>query len=280
MTKKILITGKGSYIGTSFIKWLKQWPDQYWVEELSVKGEDWKQKDFSEFDVVLHVAGLAHIKENKNNSSLFFKVNRDLAYQVALKAKQNGISQFILLSSMSVYGIDNGCIHNNTVPKPKSSYGASKLQAEKIISMMEERVFKVAIVRPPMVYGRECRGNYLKLSKIARVVPFFPDIKNVRSMIHIDNLTEYLRMLVDSQATGIYLPQNNEYVCTSNMVRNIARIHGKDIKMIRFMNPIIQLLVGRDKHVTKIFGDLTYEKNEIINSVRSFDESLLLTEEK
>ena len=62
--KRILITGRGSYVGLNFINWLKQWPDKYEVEEISVRGEDWKKKDFSKYDTVLHVAGIAHVSKH------------------------------------------------------------------------------------------------------------------------------------------------------------------------------------------------------------------------
>ncbi|WP_020430220.1 NAD-dependent epimerase/dehydratase family protein, partial [Paenibacillus riograndensis] len=96
--RKILITGKGSYIGTSFIKWLQQWPEQYEVEEISVRGEEWKKHDFSIYDVVLHVAGIAHVSADPSKESEYYRINRDLAIEVANKAKQQKVKQFIFMS--------------------------------------------------------------------------------------------------------------------------------------------------------------------------------------
>ena len=93
--KRVLITGKGSYIGSYFRDYLKEFPNDYYVEELDVRDDSWKQFDFSKFDVVYHVAGIAHIKETKENASLYYKVNRDLAVEIAKLSKSYGVKHFI-----------------------------------------------------------------------------------------------------------------------------------------------------------------------------------------
>jgi nucleoside-diphosphate-sugar epimerase len=106
--KKILITGANSYIGTSFEKWVSKYDGKYKVDTIDMKDGSWKKKNFSEYDIVFHVAGIVHIKETSENRDLYYKVNRDLAYEAAQKAKVDGVEQFVFLSSMSVYGIENG----------------------------------------------------------------------------------------------------------------------------------------------------------------------------
>ncbi|WP_346934842.1 NAD-dependent epimerase/dehydratase family protein [Clostridium sp.] len=257
--KKILITGANSYIGTSFEKWLKKWQEDYLVDSVDMIDGTWKEKSFSGYDVVFHVAGIAHIKETKENTELYYKVNRDLAYEVAEKAKSDGIKHFILLSSMSVYGMEKGVISKNTVPLPKSNYGKSKLQGEELITTLEEPNFKISVLRPPMIYGKGCKGNYTRLEKFALKSPIFPDMENRRSMIYIDNLCEFVKFIIDEESTGLFFPQNEEYVCTSEMVKTIAEVHGKKIYMTRLFNPLLRLL--KFSTVNKVFGDLIYEKN-------------------
>lgn len=270
--KKILITGANSYIGTSFTNWLKQWPDEYKTESISVRGDEWKEKDFSMYDVVFHVAGIVHIKETKENSELYYKVNRDLAYEVAEKVKRDGVKQFIFLSSMSVYGMETGVINKATVPMPKSNYGKSKLQAEELILPLEDSKFAIAVLRPPMIYGKGCKGNYVRLEKFALKSPIFPDIKNKRSMIYIDNLCEFVKRIIDNESKGLFLPQNDEYVCTSDMVREIAEAHGKKIHVIKLFNPLLMLLRGST--VNKVFGDLVYEMEKDVVEMINFREPL------
>lgn len=278
--KKILITGANSYIGTRFEEWLAKYPDKYKVDAISLRDESWKEKDFSEYDVIYHVAGIAHRKETKENRELYYAVNRDLAYEVAKKSKQDGIKQFIFLSTMSVYGLESGVIDEYTPLKPKSNYGKSKLQAEELIKPLEDDSFKIAILRPPMVYGKGCKGNYPRLAKLAKITPIFPDIDNKRSMIYIDNLSEFVRLLIDNSSNGLFLPQNKEYVKTSEMVKLIAEAHGKEIIMIKLFNPLLRIL--NVSIVNKVFGDLTYNKDlseyEDDYKVYDFRESVFITE--
>ncbi|BAB07434.1 NAD-dependent epimerase/dehydratase family protein [Halalkalibacterium halodurans] len=281
--KNVLITGANSYIGLSFKNWLAKEPEKYKVDSISLRGDLWKEKDFSQYDVLLHAAGIAHIKETKENKELYFKVNRDVAYEAAKKAKDEGIKQFIFLSSMSVYGKENGIIDLDTLPKPTSNYGESKLQAEKLIEMLDDDSFKVVTIRPPMIYGKGCKGNYPKLAKLARKLPVFPDVENERSMIHIENLCEFMKLIIDNNDAGLFLPQNDDFVKTSEMVRLIGETNGKRIKLTKFFNPVLNLFIGKIGVVNKVFGNLKYKKeisnykdNYIINN---FAESIRRTEE-
>lgn len=250
--------GANSYIGTSFEKWIGKWPNEYNVDTVDLIDGSWREKDFFGYDVAFYVAGIAHIRETKDNKELYYKVNRDLTYEVAKKAKSESVKQFIFLSSMSVYGMETGVISKDTIPTPKSNYGKSKLQAEELLAPLQDSIFNIAVLRPPMVYGEGCKGNFVRLEKIALGTPIFPDIKNKRSMIEINNLCKFVKLLIDEDSRGLFLPQNEEYVCTSEMVRVIAEAYGKKIHMTKLFNPLIRLL--NISIVNKVFGDLVYEK--------------------
>lgn len=219
--KKVLITGKGSYIGTHFKEEFLKYPSVYEVKELDMIDESWKQHDFSQYDVVYHVAGIAHMKEVKENEQLYYKVNRDLVVETAQKAKESGVKQFIFMSSMSVYGLNYSkeVITKETLCNPNTYYGISKYQAEQRLHELEEDSFKVCIVRPPMVYGDDSPGNLTKLFKAVRKVHIFPTIRNQRSSITVDKLIEYIKKYIDEECTGLYLPQNDEYMCTYEIIK-------------------------------------------------------------
>ncbi|SHE82986.1 NAD-dependent epimerase/dehydratase family protein [Alkalibacter saccharofermentans] len=281
----ILITGKDSYIGTKFAQWLSQWPDEYAVEELDVKEVSWKGKDFSFYDLVFHVAGIAHVSVDPKLKDLYYKVNRDLAIEVALKAKNDGIKQFVFMSSIIVYGDSSSkerIITKDTEPTPSNFYGDSKLQAEKGLKGLEDESFKVVILRPPMIYGEGSKGNYPRLAKAAVKLPVFPNIENQRSMLHIDNLCEFIRLMIENNESGLFYPQNAEYVKTSDMVRLIAKSHGKRITLTKIFNPILRLLGYKIGIINKVFGNLVYDKtmSEYKQNyrVRDLEESIKLTE--
>ncbi|MCL2864055.1 MAG: NAD-dependent epimerase/dehydratase family protein [Lachnospiraceae bacterium] len=262
--KRILITGKSSYIGRSLEKWLLKYPDCYFCERISIKNKEWHQIDFSGFDVVFHVAGLVHVKETNQNKVQYDAVNRDLTYEVANKAKRAGVKQFVFLSSMSVYGLEIGKITADVQPKPKSHYGKSKLAAEKRLNRLEDVHFKMVIVRPPMVYGKGCKGNYATLFRFACCTPIFPEIENRRSMIHIVNLCEFIRILIDQDRSGTFFPQDKDYVKTCDMVQLIGQAHGKNIKLIKIPKRMVGLMFRAPGKIatifTKVFGSLIYDK--------------------
>lgn len=259
--KKILITGAGSYIGMCFEKHMKNFPE-YTTETLDMTDSGWEKKDFSSFDVIYHVAGIAHRKETEENAQLYYDVNRDLTARVAEKAKKEGVKHFVFLSSMSVYGVEEGVITRDTPPAPKSNYGKSKIQAEEKLNELADENFSVAIMRPPMVYGDGCKGNYQMLVKFAKMLPVFPDYENKRSMIHVDNLSCFVKDLIDTEKSGLFFPQDENYVCTCKMVKEIGKGMGKDIKLLRIMNPAVSILKKFTVQGKKAFGDLIYSVDQ------------------
>ncbi|CAH0136442.1 N-acetyl-alpha-D-glucosaminyl-diphospho-ditrans, octacis-undecaprenol 4-epimerase [Peribacillus sp. Bi96] len=262
--KKILITGSSSYVGTSLKKWLRNYPGKYSIDSISLRNDLWKKQDFSEYDVVLHMAGIAHVSSDPKMEEMYYKVNRDLTIETAEKSKVEGVKQFIFMSSMIVYGdstSEKRVIDKNTEPTPSNFYGNSKLQAEKGIKHLESDNFKVAILRPPMIYGKGSKGNFPKLAKAAQKLPVFPDIDNQRSMLYIDNLCEFIRFMIDNKESGLFFPQNREYVKTSEMVKLIADVHGKKIILTELFNPILKVIGFKSELINKVFGNFSYDQS-------------------
>lgn len=286
--KKILITGANSYIGKSLETWLAKYPDKYYIDTVDMRSNSWKDKDFSKYDVAFHVAAIVHVKER--DIEKYFKVNRDLTIEVAKKAKREGVKQFIFLSTMGVYGIETGYIAKDTIPKPKTLYAKSKYEAEQYLLKMNTDDFKIAILRPPIVYGRGCKGNYPRLAKLALKMPFFPDLQNKRSMIYIDNLCEFIRLLIDNYSSGLFFPQNKEYVNTTVLIRLIREVHGKRTHITKVLNWGIIVGLKFSETFRKVFGSFVYNKemlggprskinNQVIDyETITFEESIKYTE--
>lgn len=260
MSKQILITGRNSYIGSMFAEFTTEYG--YVTDIVDMIGMEWKSCDFSIYDAVVHVAAIVHKQERKYSQEEYFKVNSELAFEVAQKAKNDGIKQFVFLSTMSVYGVRNGVVTKDTPCIPFNPYGESKLKAEQMIRELEDDSFTVTVLRPPIVYGKGCKGNYVELSKFAKKLPFFPDYKSQRSMIYIDNLSAFIKKAIDEKLSGVFCPQDDEYVCASDMVKKVAKANGKAIKLTKIFNPFIALALKlKINIVCKIFGSLTYEKD-------------------
>lgn len=283
--KKILITGQNSYLGQSLAEWLAAEPENFSIKTISMRDGSWKKQSFSGYDLVFHVAGIAHTSSKAKLEDLYYRVNRDLALETAEKAKKDGVKQFIFISSILVYGNSGQeIITVNTEPQPSNFYGKSKYQAEQAINKLASPDFKVAVLRPPMIYGKNSKGNYQKLSKLVKKAPLFPLLENQRSMLHVDNFCQFVKLIIINQEAGLFFPQNKDYVQTSQMVEEIAQIHGKKIKLTRIFNPLIKIMQG-NRIIKKLFGSLVYEKSMSYYDkgdyqIRGFKESIELSEKE
>lgn len=296
---KVLIIGKGSYIGESFKTYAnKNYTTNFEIDEVDTINPDWKDVDFSVYDIVYHVAGIAHADVGNVSNEVkekYYKINTDLAIQVAEKAKNEGVKEFIFMSSMIVYGDSapygtTKIIDKNTIPCPANFYGDSKLQADVAVRELADDNFKVIVLRPPMIYGKGSKGNYPLLAKLAKTSPVFPNIENQRSMLHIDNLCEFLCqiMLVDvKQNATVLIPQNSEWTKTSDMVREIAKVSNTKTIVTKLFNPCVYIahkIPGKiNGLVDKAFGNNCYEflisnYDGINYNINDFTESIFKTE--
>ena len=285
--KRILIFGENSYIGTHFLEYLKD-DDNYIIDTIDSKGTEWRKYDFSRYDVVYHVAGIAHVSSNPKMEEIYYKINRDLPIEVAQKAKNENVKQFIFMSSMIIYGKDGEIgqkknITATTDANPSDFYGKSKWEADVAIQNMKSNNFKPVVIRTPMVYGRNCKGNFPKLIKLAKYTFIFPNIENQRSMIYIENLCQFLKQIIDNECVGIFYPQNKEYVSTKDIIMQIAKITRKKIIFTKIFNPLLKLLSKKISYINKIFGNKTYDKNtsrDYQYCIVDFEESIRRSIEK
>lgn len=266
--KKVLITGANSYIGMSFVKYMNEnYSGDYLIDTVDMIDGSWRNKDFSEYDTVYHVAGIAHSdngKISKEKEKLYYAVNTDLTIETAKKAKADGVKQFIFMSSAIVYGESapigkTKVITKDTPVSPANCYGDSKVQAEKGILPLNDENFRVVILRPPMIYGKGSKGNYPILSKLAKKLPVFPYVKNERSMLYVENLCEFVKLMIKNEEQGIFWPQNHEYSNTSELIRIIADVHGKRVILINGFEWCLRIISRVTLLVNKAFGSLSYD---------------------
>lgn len=245
--KKILITGADSYIGNSLISYGRANYPNLVFDVIDMRNQCWEKFNFSGYDAVFHVAGIAHADVGSvslEDQKKYYHVNTDLAIQAAEKSKRDGVKQFVFMSSMIIYGDSAPCgqckiIDERTVPSPGNFYGDSKWQADKGVRKLQSGEFHVAVIRAPMIYGRGSKGNYGTLEKLARKSPIFPNIDNRRSMLYIDNLCEFVSLLLLSGEGGIYFPQNARYAKTADMAKAMAAAAGKRMRLVKAFNPAV-----------------------------------------
>lgn len=262
--KRVLITGANSFVGMNVEKWLLKTPEEFEVDTVDTMNEAWKQADYTKYDTVFHVAGIAHVNPKPEMAPLYYKVNRDLAIEVAKWAKEHGVKQFIYMSSKIVYqsskSLKGDVVTKTTVPNPNDFYGDSKLQAENELNELNCETFKVCNLRPPMIYGLNNKGNLPRLAWLAQRVPVFPAWHNKRSMIYVDNLAEFIKQIIMRDMSGTFYPQNKEYADTVELVRYFAKKYNHKVWITKVLNPFVWLGGFFLKPVCKMFSNSYYEQ--------------------
>lgn len=277
---KILITGTGSYVGESVRKYIMQTSTDFEIDSVDTMGDNWKKADYTKYDVVYHVAGIAHVNANPKMEPLYYKVNRDLTIEIAKHAKESGVKQFIFMSSQIVFhesqSLKNEMLTKDTKENPNGFYGDSKLQAEKGLHELECETFKVCILRPPMIYGPNSKGNFPRLAKLATKVPIFPKWHNKRSMLYIDNLAEFVKQAIVRQLSGTFYPQNREQADTVDIIRFFANEAGHKVWITKLLNPFVWFGSFVLQPINKMFATYYYDPSI---SVAEFDYQLVSFEE-
>ena len=262
---KILIIGKDSYIGNHIDEWLEQYG--HIVTQLDVLTETWKSFDYSRFDAVVHVAGIVH-RPQCTDWNLYKSVNCDMPVSIATMAKMQGVKAYVYFSTMGVYDANKslkGCVVDDRTPvlgEGNSMYGRSKLMAEEALTLLQNENFDVAIVRPPSVYGKDCKGGYINgFKKIAQCLPLIPrayeDAK--QSFIYIDNLSECVRIIIENHLSGTFCPQDDEIPSANRLFQVICSGIGKKYRASRLLGLCLQLL-SFIPLVNKAYGGISYSK--------------------
>ena len=282
--KKVLITGAGSYVGESVRKYISSKDPSFQIDVVDTIGDNWKKADYGQYDVVFHVAGIAHVNADPKMKQLYYKVNRDLTIKIARHAQEAGVKQFIFMSSQIVFhesqSLKTEVLTRETEPNPNGFYGDSKLQAENGLKVLrtDGGQMKICILRPCMIYGPNSKGNFPRLAKLARKVPVFPAWHNKRSMLYVDNLAEFVLQAVVRELEGTFYPQNRELADTVEIIRFFAKEAGHKVLITRLLNPFVCLGSYVLQPINKMFATYYYDpemsRMEFDYQLVSFEESL------
>lgn len=241
--KKIVVTGTSGFVGKRFVEYNNS---KYIIEPLSLRGKDISKLNLQGVDSIVHLTGKAHQME-KIDDQIYFDVNYGLTKSLVDRAIQEKVPHFIYISSTKVYGDDYvSALNESSKCTPTDAYGESKLMAELYLSTLTSSI-KTSVVRPPLVYGPEVKGNLIQLLRLCKknIQLPFGNTKNDRSMVYIDNLIELINTIIDQQATGIYIAGDKATLSTDKLVTLIRLNLGMKKMLITipfFLRKIIKIL--------------------------------------
>ena len=259
--KKLLITGSNGFVGSYFINKYKK---KYEIKSFSFLKDDINSLDCGDTDVVFHLSALVH-QMGGASCEEYERVNVTQTLELAKKAKENGVKQFVFMSTVKVYGEETDSKYSeNSICNPEDEYGKSKLKAEQELQKLEDENFKISIIRTPIVYGYGVKANIKNLINLVNKVPLLPfgKIENKRSMVYIGNLCHLVDEIIIQEKSGVFLASDDEPISTSRLIELIAKNLDKKIYLVKipFFESLLKIL--KPSFHKRLYGSL-----EIDNSI-------------
>lgn len=253
----ILITGSSGFIGTNFIKQVHDFS----IIEADLLNKRVAEINFSGVDVVLHLAALVH-QMNGAPDVEYFRVNRDLTLEVAKRAKEFGVKQFVFMSTAKVFGEStnsNFAWDEHSECNPIDSYGKSKFEAEQLLLGLQNENFKIAVIRSPLVYGVGVKANMYNLVKLVDRFPVLPlgGIHNSRSIVYVGNLVALIKHVIQIQAYGIFIAGDPKPLSTTQLTQLVAKAFKKRVFLFKIPGFLLSCISWlKPPLIERLFGSL------------------------
>ncbi len=258
---KLLITGSSGFVGSYFIN---KYKDKYTIKTFSFLRNDINSLNCEDIDVVFHLSALVH-QMGGASVEKYERVNVSQTLELAKKTKESGVKHFVFMSTVKVYGEETESKYTeNSICHPEDEYGKSKLKAELELKKLEDEIFKVSIIRTPIVYGYGVKANIKSLVNLVNKISVLPfgKIENKRSMVYIGNLCHLVDEVITQQKAGIFLASDDEPLSTSKLIQLISKNLDKKIYLIKipFFESLLKIL--KPSFHKRLYGSL-----EVDNSI-------------
>lgn len=229
-------------------------------------------------EVVIHCAARAHVMKDETVDPLgeYRKVNVQGTLALARQAAQSGVRRFVFISSIKVNGettLPNRPFRADGAPAPEDAYGVSKYEAEQgLMTLAQEIDMEVVIIRPPLVYGPNVKGNFATMvGWVRKGVPLpLGGIRNQRSLVALENLADFIALCSDRAlsplaANEVFLISDGNNVSTTELLRKIARAYGVKPRLMAIPVNWIKVaacLLGKGAVADRLFGSLTVDNSK------------------
>lgn len=242
----------------------------------AIDGETAWTNTLKDVNAVIHLAARVHVMKEATADPLaeFLKVNVQGTENLARQAAQAGVKRLVYVSSIKVNGEETSCqreyIEQDT-PMPQDPYAISKWEAEQALHRVAaETGLEVVIVRPPLVYGPNVKGNFAQMLKVlANGIPLpLASVHNLRSLVYVGNLVDALILCATHPAAAgqTYLVSDGEDVSTPDLLRQLGSAMGHPARLLPCPPALLKLvgrLVGRSDQIDRLLGSLRIDSNKI-----------------
>ncbi|MCC5519757.1 NAD-dependent epimerase/dehydratase family protein [Vibrio splendidus] len=282
---KIFVTGGSGFIGDCLLNSLSS---AYTLigQGRSMRRDNFNLKQFFEFDinsqsvwnpclqdvnVVIHLAAVAH--NSSTDPNYINEVNVHGTVHLARQAVEHGVKRFVFISSISVLGnstYKGKALNEDSEYLPHSKCAQSKLDAEiALLNIAKETGLEVVILRPVLVYGADCPGNFGKLVNLVKKMPMLPFAlcDNKRSFISLDNLVDFIAVCIEhpKARNEIFCISDGVDVSIKELTNSIAKGLGKNLiqcPVPEFVFSLLGKISGKQDQIEQLTGDLQIDSSK------------------
>jgi UDP-4-keto-D-FucNAc 4-reductase len=286
--RPMAVTGASGFVGQRLLSRLQQ--DGYPTIALSRRGtgvanaRDVVVTDYNNIsgltrslkgvDVLIHLGARAHQRsEGRSDAELFRQANVVTTLSVAHACIAAGVRRFILVSSIGVNGDSTRGrpFSVDDTPHPVEPYAASKWEAERELSaLLRGHAVEYVVLRPPLVYGPGCPGNFGSLVRFVASAPFVPlgALRAPRSFMYVDNLVDALLVAAcHPDVSGrTFLLADGRDVSVGEVVRDLSGVLRPSRSVIREVPPwllsLVARLIGQHQSYAKLAAPLQVDAGE------------------
>lgn len=234
---------------------------------------DWMPA-LKDVDVVIHLASRVHVMKESAADPLkeFCKVNFYGTENLARQAVRAGVKRLVYVSSIKVNGERTALpFTESDEPNPQDFYGVSKYEAERALHRVAaETGLEIVIVRPPLVYGQNVKGNFAQMLKVlAKGIPLpLASVNNLRSLVYVGNLVDALILCaMHPVAAGqTYLISDGEDISTPDLLRRLGLAIGRPARLLPCPAACLRLggrLTGQSEQIERLLESLRIDSGKI-----------------